>query len=466
MLFRSSHQRSGGSTIASFSYGYDRDGNRTNMTTLEGVNTYSYNSNNWLTAATYPDGKKQEFSYDKVGNRTNLIETTATTTNTTVYTYDNANREFSDVMSSMPGGQVVTNLYAWDGAGRLGDILVNEVLTRSFGYSFRSQMTSLTDTNGATFTYDFDGDGNRISAAAGGCLSSRYVYDGPNCVLELNGSNQVTRAYVNGPGIDQPIERIDFLNGTPRTRYVYHTDGLGSVVAMTDYTGAPVGPLVVKSYAYEAFGAIRSETGKVIDRYAFTAREALGDSLGFYFYRNRVMDPNVGRFTSEDPLGFVDGPSLYEYVANKPLDFLDALGLDLGETKCDCNDLCTVLKAVESGKKTLDDLLASGENFAGRDGLVKRLAEKGVRIAGTRGLLSGSLTQTGKSLPKGQGAIYQYFESGEFNQLPGTHDHPSLTLGGEPDTRARMWGDAESTRVGVAINQLKDEVNKRNCKCK
>jgi len=131
--------------------------------------------------------------------------------------------------------------------------------SRSFGYSFRSQMTSLTDTNGQVFTYAFDGDGNRISQSLNDCLHARYIYDGPNVVLELNASNEVTYATVNGPGIDQPVERIAYVNGEPRLRQVYHTDGLGSVALMTDESQAPV-----KTYAYDAFGRIRSETGELL----------------------------------------------------------------------------------------------------------------------------------------------------------------------------------------------------------
>ena len=164
---------------------------------------------------------------------------------------------------------------------------------------------------------------NKTKQTQAGCLSSRYVYDGPNVVLDLNSSNEVVHAYVNGPSIDQPIERIAFIGGEPRTRLVYHTDGLGSVVAVTDSQ-----QLTAKSYQYEAFGKIRSETGTLtINRYTYTAREALGDSLGLYYYRWRVMDPRVGRFTSEDPLGFVDGANLYGYVGLDPMDLIDAYGL-------------------------------------------------------------------------------------------------------------------------------------------
>jgi RHS repeat-associated protein len=194
--------------------------------------------------------------------------------------------------------------------------------SRSHAYSFRPQMVSLTDTNSAAFSYDFDGDGNRIKQSGSGCLTARFVYDGPNVVLDLNASNEVVHAYVNGLGIDQPIERIDFVASQARVRYVYHTDGLGSVVGMTGSEQQ-----TARSYSYEAFGKIRSETGAlVINRYTFTGREALGDSLGLYYYRWRVMDPNVGRFTSEDPLGFVDDFSLYRYLSNSPLSGTDPRG--------------------------------------------------------------------------------------------------------------------------------------------
>ena len=154
------------------------------------------------------------------------------------------------------------------------------------------------------------------------CLTTRFVYDGANAVLELNASNQVIWAWVNAPGLDQPIERIAFINGTPRTRQVFHADGLGSIAALTDESGA-----TVQTYTYTAFGSIRTQTGADLNRITYTAREAMGDTLGFFYYRHRIYDPNTGRFTSEDLLGFVDGANLYGYVANNPETGTDPLGL-------------------------------------------------------------------------------------------------------------------------------------------
>jgi RHS repeat-associated protein len=313
------HGRAGSPStpLASFTYGYDLSGNRTNMLTLEGENAYAYDNRNWLTYAAYPDGTVQAFTYDPVGNRVSLSEvgTGGPPVRITEYAYGPANRLLASASA------VETNEYAYDGAGRLTNQIVNGQ-TRRFAYNYRGQMTALHDKDGRVFAYDFDGDGNRIRQSLNDCLTTRFVYDGPNVVLDLNASNEVVHAYVNALGIDQAIERIGFIAGQPRQRHVYHTDALGSIVALTDEAGS-----TVKTYAYEAFGRIRVETGDtLLNRITYTGREALGDSGGWFYYRNRVMDPAMGRFISEDPMGFMDGPNWYDYVNNSPLVYSDPSG--------------------------------------------------------------------------------------------------------------------------------------------
>jgi len=57
----------------------------------------------------------------------------------------------------------------------------------------------------------------------------------------------------------------------------------------------------------------------------FTGRRYDSES-GLYYYRNRMYSPNLGRFISKDPKGYVDGMNLYAYVKNNPLKYLDAFG--------------------------------------------------------------------------------------------------------------------------------------------
>lgn len=49
--------------------------------------------------------------------------------------------------------------------------------------------------------------------------------------------------------------------------------------------------------------------------------------IGLYYYRARYYDPSIGRFLSEDPIGFNGGINIYSYVGNKPTSFIDPLGL-------------------------------------------------------------------------------------------------------------------------------------------
>ena len=311
------HQTASGTPIASFEYAYDAAGNRTNMTTLEGLHSFAYDHRNQLVGAVYPDGSSEEFVYDLVGNRTSLVAvSTNGATNTTFYTYASGNRLIADA------SETATNTYAYDGAGRLTNHVVNGQ-TRTFAYNFQGRMTSLTDIDGSVFAYEFDGEGNRLSQSLNDCLSKRFVYDGADVLLELNPTNGVAYAWVNGPGIDQPIERLLFIDGTPRARRVFHADALGSIAALTDPDG-----LVTQSYDYSAFGSLRHKIGPDPNRITYTAREQLGDSQGWLFYRHRVYSPNMARFLSADPLRFADGANIWRYVFNNPFAYVDPFGLE------------------------------------------------------------------------------------------------------------------------------------------
>ncbi len=51
---------------------------------------------------------------------------------------------------------------------------------------------------------------------------------------------------------------------------------------------------------------------------------------GFYYMRVRYYDPEIGRFISEDPIGFEGGDvNLMAYVGNNPVLLIDPNGLEL-----------------------------------------------------------------------------------------------------------------------------------------
>jgi RHS repeat-associated protein len=46
-----------------------------------------------------------------------------------------------------------------------------------------------------------------------------------------------------------------------------------------------------------------------------------------YDFRNREYSPALGRWLEQDPAGYVDGASLYQFVRSRPIDLVDPLGL-------------------------------------------------------------------------------------------------------------------------------------------
>jgi len=47
---------------------------------------------------------------------------------------------------------------------------------------------------------------------------------------------------------------------------------------------------------------------------------------GLHYNWHRHYDPTIGRYTQPDPLGFVDGPSVFAYARSAPLILTDSLG--------------------------------------------------------------------------------------------------------------------------------------------
>jgi RHS repeat-associated protein len=112
----------------------------------------------------------------------------------------------------------------------------------------------------------------------------------------------------------------------------FHTDGLGSITAVTDENGT-----VVKRFAYDSWGkqidpatgsAITSATNGHVTR-SYTDHEMLAD-LGLVHMNGRVYDPVLGRFLSADPNvdGTYDsqGYNRYSYVGNNPMNRTDPSG--------------------------------------------------------------------------------------------------------------------------------------------
>jgi hypothetical protein len=53
----------------------------------------------------------------------------------------------------------------------------------------------------------------------------------------------------------------------------------------------------------------------------------MDEGNGLFYMWARYYDPEVGRFISKDPIGFLGGLNLYTYTGNNPVNWIDPMGL-------------------------------------------------------------------------------------------------------------------------------------------
>ncbi len=264
--------------------------------TRQASTTYTYDNLYRLTGAVGPTGTTS-YSYDPTGNRLSKVLGGTTTTST----YDKADRILS----------AGTTSYTVNAAG-------NETARGSdtFAYDQANRLISAT-VGGGTSTYTYDGDGKRTSKTVGGVTTS-YVYDvaGGLPVLLDDGA----RKYVWGAG-----GLASTIDKATAALQVYHTDGLGSVRAITDTTGS-----VTQTYQTDEFGVPTQTQGDSSQPFSYTGEQRDSED-GLTYLRARMYDATSGRFLQADPLrksgSNSQGWNRYTYVQNSPANFGDPSGL-------------------------------------------------------------------------------------------------------------------------------------------
>ena len=205
-----------------------------------------------------------------------------------------------------------TASFTHDNEGQLATKEESGTTTYSFDDAHR-----LTGISGASNDlYSYDGAGNRLKAIRDG-VETRYIYDSnENLLAEADSNNVITRYYIHGAGLLAAVTPTDDL-------YCYHYDAIGSTVAITDGTES-----VVNSYDYTPFGIIVNESETFSQPFKYVGSlGVMAEDNGFYYMRARYYDPVIGRFISEDPLGFDGGDvNLYVYGANNPVLYSDPTG--------------------------------------------------------------------------------------------------------------------------------------------
>jgi len=287
-------------------HAYDLNGNRNSAGYTTGTNNQSSTSQDSA-------GQKYSYVYDKEGNRTQ--RTRLASNGTTVlgvedYTWDHRNRLTNVTFRATVGGTVLKTVdYSYD--------IFNRLVKRSF------------DSNGPT---------------AGGVTDTFFAgYDGINPTLELSKDNPGTggvspsdlkHRYLWGPVVDQLFADEQNTGAATPVTAAGNTlwplgDQLGTLRDIADFNPGTTTFAITNHRTYDSFGRLTAESNTAVDvAFAYTGK-FFDEVTGLSHHWNRWFDPNLGKWISEDPIGFEAGDTnLGRYVGNGVNGNSDPSGLE------------------------------------------------------------------------------------------------------------------------------------------
>ena len=306
-LLRLTNYAPGGTVNSQFDYTHDVRGLRTSTTTLDGQWTYEYDATRQLTRAIFasvnpavPD-QDLTYEYDALGNRIRTLENGVTTD----YGVNNMNQYT----------RIGTQTNSYDADGNL-TMQTDGTETWTYSYDDENQLIGVTTPEGS-WSYEYDPFGNRIASVHDG-QRTEYVLDAisdADVVGEYDGAGGLVANYVYGLGLNSRV------SGSEATHY--DLDALGSVVGLSGSDGA-----YINSYSYLPFGEHLAVNETVANPFGYIGRfGVMEEDNGLIFMRARCYSPGLGRFISEDPIGFAGGSiNLYQYGFNAPVQFVDPSG--------------------------------------------------------------------------------------------------------------------------------------------
>ena len=287
------------------------------------VQTYGYDSLNRLTDATEnvtPTGGsssqswKQEFSFDRYGNRSFVTGTGHTDTLGSCTTMCNPTFDATN-------NRITSSGFSFDSSGNT----TRDAADRKFTYDAENKQTKAETLSAGTNTvtgtigeYSYDGDGRRVK---------KYVPStGETTIFVYDAAGRQIAEYSTIVA-DSTDAKVAYLTadhlGSPRV----NTDVTGAVTARHDYH--PFGEEIVTTHRTNGL----NYSGDTV-RKQFTGYERDGET-DLDFAQARIYRNKIGRFLSPDyfindtNLGSPQSWNLYAYVRNNPLVYTDPSGCEI-----------------------------------------------------------------------------------------------------------------------------------------
>jgi RHS repeat-associated protein len=360
-----SHQRNNSGTILSdYLFGYDQMNRITSInhtvgvgagpgSAADGLSSISYDKASQLLAADHAPARPDEnYQFDANGNRTgssyqNGSNNQTLVNNNATYQYDKEGNRTRVTLGPQPGGGNAYDEYFYDHRNRLVQVKKwapqspNAYEFANYTYDSFNRMVKQ-----QTGTYDVRNAKNTFTR-------DQYFagYEGINPTLhfETTGTQSAPAAtesnlknrYLWGPQVDQLLADEQYgstaggasspASGPGNTLWAL-ADHLGTIRDIADFdTAANPGVFsIVNHRVFDSFGNLTSQTSASASAsIAFRYTGKYFDSLtGLSHHWNRWYDPKLGKWISEDPIGFAGGDAnLSRYVGNAVHNFVDSNGL-------------------------------------------------------------------------------------------------------------------------------------------
>jgi RHS repeat-associated protein len=292
--------RNGWPTFPVSTFGYDGLG-RVAVANQYTCNDYTFDSTAGRSATGCSLTASAGYTYDAAGNRTDQGGTYTTGNRLQHFGVYNFEYDFDGNVTRKYNTSTLENRYfSWSAEGRLTDV-VEEA---------------------QSVHYDYNAFGQPVRTKKNSVVDRYWLYDGDDLLAEFDAtaSNQRAAEYLYSPGVDVPYATI--IGATSPTQIWYHQqDQLGNAIGL-QANANPNG-----SFSYDTWGKLTGGTVLASNRLTWKGRMWDGGIVGLYYMRNRWYDPEIGRFMSEDPAGMVDGPNLYLFANNDPVNGSDPYGL-------------------------------------------------------------------------------------------------------------------------------------------
>jgi|GEM_PF-2256210 len=263
------------------------------------------------------------YSYDPQSNIKSIIDGERSEFSLNNLVYDDLDR----LISTSGGSAIGNSSISYDG---LGNITAYDTLGSSLVYHYdaTNKLDSVTGTKPYEFLYDSRGN-VRDNGARG------FTFNRANQLTKSISNDVVTNSYI----YDGHNRRVKSNDRKGESYFLYSQSG---TLLYSEKNGRAVNHIFLGKKLIAKDGVMADSTESSLQHYKpfgetiETPKDDVGytghkfdTDLGLSYMQARYYDPVIGRFMSNDPVGFtgeVDTFNRYSYVANNPYKYVDPDG--------------------------------------------------------------------------------------------------------------------------------------------